>query len=363
MEAVLVIASSGRMLAQVAYHLGLIPLVIDLYADLDTQDCAADYRQVKSLGESDLAPAVDYFIERYAVAQVIYGSGFETYPESLYYLKSRLSVLGNDPDTFAGQLDKPAFFATLDRLGIPHPELIFSPPDTDDWLLKPMRGQGGVGIKRYHVGDSVKTPVYWQKFKTGMPHSVLFLADGREVQVIGFNRQWSVCLGEDQEFVFSGVSNRCELTEPHKALITGWLKQLVRFFAFKGLNSLDFIHAEGGSHVLEVNPRPSASMQLYAQDLLNRHIQSCNGEGLGADTGRLYLASETGYQIVYAEHDLIIPVGFDWPEGCMDLPKQGNICHTGQPICSIIAHQNESGSVAELLLAKQQLIFNKLERF
>ncbi len=363
MEAVLIIASSGRMLAQAASHSGLIPLVIDLYADLDTQDCAADYRQVKSLNESDLAPAVDYFIERYAVAQVIYGSGFETYPESLYYLKSRLSVLGNDPDTFAGQLDKPAFFATLDQLNIPHPELVFSPPDKDDWLLKPMRGQGGVGIKRYHVGDSVKVPVYWQKFKAGIPHSVLFLADGREVQVIGFNRQWSVCLSEAQEFVFSGVSNRCELKESHKALITDWLKQLVQVFALKGLNSLDFIYAEGSCHVLEINPRPSASMQLYAQDLLSRHIQACKGEGLRTDADRLNSASESGFQIVYAECDVIIPERFDWPDGCMDLPKEGSVCQTGQPICSIIARQNESGSVAKLLLAKQQLIFNKLERF
>ncbi|MFI3185893.1 MAG: ATP-grasp domain-containing protein [Methylococcaceae bacterium] len=363
MESVLIIASSGRMLAQTACHSGLMPLVIDLYADLDMQDCAADFLQVKSLGESDLTPAVDYFIERYAVTQVIYGSGFEAYPESLYYLKSRLNVLGNDPDTFAGQLDKPAFFATLDSLGIPHPELVFSPPDTDDWLLKPMRGQGGVGIKRYHVGDSAKMPAYWQKFKTGMPHSVLFLADGRDLQVIGFNRQWSVCLSEAQEFVFSGVSNRCELTDSHKVLITDWLIQLVRFFAFKGLNSLDFIHAEGSSHVLEINPRPSASMQLYAQDLLNRHVQSCKGEGLPIDTGRLNPASEAGFQIVYAECDVIIPERFEWPDGCMDLPEKGSVCHTGQPICSIIARQNKSGSVAKQLLAKQQLIFNKLERF
>ena len=156
------------MLAQAAKNAGLKPLVIDLFADLDTQGYAEDFRQVKSLAEQDLAPAVDYFIERYAVAHVIYGSGFECYPESLHYLNSRLIMLGNDPDVFARQLDKPAFFSTLDELNIPYPEVVFSAPDcADDWLLKPMQGQGGIGIKRYHGDDDAIDSVYWQKFQAG----------------------------------------------------------------------------------------------------------------------------------------------------------------------------------------------------
>jgi len=47
----------------------------------------------------------------------------------------------------------------------------------------------------------------------------------------------------------------------------------------------------------------------------------------------------------------------------MDLPKPGNMCRAGQPLCSIIAHQKNSQSVAEQLLIKQQLIINKLEGF
>jgi len=366
-KTVLIVANSARMLAQAAKNAGLKPLVIDLFADLDTQDYAEDFRQVTSLAEQDLAIAVDYFIERYAVSRFIYGSGFECYPESLRYLNNRLLVLGNDPETFARQLDKPAFFATLDQLNIPYPEVAFSAPDDDDdWLLKPMQGQGGIGIKHYQADGDVKTPVYWQKFQAGTPHSVLFLADGQAMQIVGFNRQRSVRLSETQQFVFSGVNNSSDLPDAYKSVIAGWLKQMVPAFGLKGLNSLDFIHAEGCSYVLEINPRPSASMQLYDQDLLGRHIQAYVGATSVArlpETGRLKSPPQTGYQIVYAERDVIIPDRFEWPDGCMDLPKPGNICHTGQPICSIIAHQNESASVAQQLLTKQQLIINKLERF
>lgn len=362
METILIVASSGRMLAQAAKNAGLKPLVIDLFADLDTQSYAEDFRQIKSLAEPDLAPAVDYFVQRYAVARVIYGSGFEYYPESLRYLGSRLTVLGNNPDVFVKLKNKQAFFSTLDDLNIPHPEVAFSAPDSaDGWLLKPMQGQGGVGIKRYRADDSPTASVYWQKFQAGTPQSALFLADGQRVQIIGFNTQWSVSLSETQEFVFSGVINSADLSDEHKAVITSWLKQMVSVFALRGLNSLDFIHAGDCCYVLEINPRPSASMQLYDQNLLVRHIKASQGEfAIDALPSSAY---PTGYQIVYARHDLTIPDQFEWPKYCLDLPESGSFIRTGQPICSIIAHQNESQSVSELLLTKQQLIINKLEGF
>jgi methenyltetrahydromethanopterin cyclohydrolase len=361
MKTVLIVASSGRMLAQAVKNVGLMPLVIDLFADLDTQAYAQDFRQVKSLAQSDLAAAINYFVEAYAVTQVIYGSGFENYPESLYYLASRLTVLGNHPDVFAKQLDKPVFFTALASLHVPYPEVAFSPPAQGMWLIKPRQGQGGIGIEYYRTGDNAKASVYWQRFQQGQPHSVLFLADGQHMQVIGFNRQWCVGLSATQAFVFSGVINSCELSDTHKTEIIGWLKQLVPVFGLKGLNSLDFIYFEGHSYVLEINPRPSASMQLYVPDLLAQHVQACLGT-LVAD-GRLTLPPEVGYQIVYADAKILIPDQFAWPTWCMDLPGSGNICHTGQPICSIIAHQKQSASVAEQLLIQQQFLFNKLKGF
>jgi methenyltetrahydromethanopterin cyclohydrolase len=359
---ILIVASSGRMLAQAAKNAGLKPLVIDLFADLDTQSYAEDFRKIKSLAEQDLAPAVDYFVECYAVARVIYGSGFECYPESLRYLNSRLIVLGNHPDVFAKLQNKLTFFSILDDLNIPHPEVAFNAPDSvDGWLIKPMQGQGGVGIKRYHADDGARASVYWQKFQAGIQHSVLFLADGQQVEVVGFNTQRSVSLSEDQGFVFSGVINSTDLSDAHKAMITGWLKQLVPVCELKGSNSLDFIHADECSYVLEINPRPSASMQLYDEGLLVRHIRASQGEF--AIDALPSSAHPTGYQIVYAKRDLTIPDQFEWPEWCMDLPEFGSFIRAGQPICSIIAHQKESRSVSEQLLTKQQLIISKLERF
>jgi methenyltetrahydromethanopterin cyclohydrolase len=347
---ILIIASSGRMLAQAAKNAGLKALVIDLFADLDTQRYAEDVKKIPSLAETHLIPEVDYFTERYAVTQFIYGSGFEYYPESLRYLSGRLRVLGNLPKVFIKLHDKSAFFSSLEKLNIPYPEVRFTAPNSSGvWLVKPMQGQGGLGIKRYHPQDCTESAVYWQAYQAGAPHSVLFLADGKGAQVIGFNSQWAVSLSKNQEFIFSGVINSCDLLIEQKALITDWLKKLVPEFGLKGLNSLDFIQAGDKIRVLEINPRPSASMQLYDADLLNRHIKACQGKLTGYPSQAAY----KGYQVIYAERDIIIPNGFAWPDGCMDLPESGVMCRKGQPICSIIAHQNGAQAVMNELLIKQ----------
>ncbi|MGZ5526756.1 MAG: ATP-grasp domain-containing protein, partial [Methylomonas sp.] len=276
-------------------------------------------------------------------------------------------ILGNHPDVFAKQLDKPAFFSILNELNIPYPEVAFNAPEhAGDWLVKLMQGQGGAGIKRYHRGSEAKESVYWQRFQSGTSCSVLFLADGQQAQVVGVNSQWHIRLSEAQEFVFSGVANNADLPDKHKAQVAGWLKQMVPAFGLKGLNSLDFIVTDVDCYVLEINPRPSASMQLYDQDLLVKHMQSSVGTASVSYpliTERLKIPPQSGYQIVYAEQDVIIPSQFEWPPWCMDLPKAGDRCRAGQPICSIIAHQNNSQSVAEQLRTKQQLIISKLKGF
>lgn len=359
-EYILIIANSGRMLAQAAKNAGLKALVIDQFADLDTQGYAVAFRQIASLNEQHLAPAVDYFIDRYAVAHVIYGSGFEYYPDSLYYLNSRLIMLGNSPDTFVKLHNKPEFFSVLDALDIAYPDVAFNAPnDADNWLVKPMQGQGGAGIKRYQNNNASGSPCYWQKYQTGTQHSALFLANGQVMQVLGFNTQWTVGLSEAEEFIFSGITNCSELLNEQKVLVTDWLKKIVPVFALKGLNSLDFIQAGDQSYLLEINPRPSASMQLYNADLLIGHIKASQGE---LPDYNFVQDGYNAYQIVYADQAMLIPEAFAWPDWCMDLPKPGSFIHTGQPVCSIFARQNELEPVSYLNHLAATLIQSILEK-
>jgi methenyltetrahydromethanopterin cyclohydrolase len=355
----LIIANSGRLLAQAAQDAGVKSLVIDLYADCDTQRLCTDWRQVPSLAQIHLQPALDYFLDLYSVQQAIYGSGFEYHQESLLYLNTQITVLGNLPITFKKIQNKTAFFKVLDELNIPYPETTFKRPlHSDNWLIKPWQGQGGIGIKRYQTAVPTSDPVYWQKHQPGIPHSVLFLADGKNVKIIGFNRQWTTNLSEKDEFLFSGIINHTELSNEQKQLITQWLTKIVPIFKLKGLNSLDFIQSGKQCWLLEINPRLSASMQLYPAGLLNQHIQASQGKLLDTPSK---LIGYTAYQVIYAPETVTIPAQFNWPTVCVDLPASGVTCRKGQPICSMIAHHNTPEMVFEQLQITQQLIFHQLQ--
>jgi methenyltetrahydromethanopterin cyclohydrolase len=347
------------MLAQAAKNAGLKPLVIDLFADLDTQTYALDFQQIPDLTIDSLTPAVDYFIQHYPVNQLIYGSGFEQYPASLCYLQTRLNLLGNTPDTFNRVQNKVNFFAVLDNLNIPYPETLFTPPkDKQNWLIKPNTGQGGVDIQRLrNTNQGLNSNVYWQKYQHGSQHSVLFLANGQQVQIIGFNSQWTTRLSDSAEFIFAGIINHCPLNKKHQHQIIDWLIKLIPVFQLKGLNSLDFIHADGQSYILEINPRPPASMQLYNADLLRRHIMTASPQQDWQSCLQSTAQSGyTGYQIVYAKQDIQIPPDYLWQTGCADLPAAGAMCKTGQPICSIIAHQTHAHAVMQALNIQQHNI-------
>ncbi len=166
---ILIVAHSGRMLAEAAQALWLKPVVIDCFGDLDTQYYAEACYAVPSLAISNLIPAVEEVVRHFAVKSVIYGSGLEYYPESLYALGKRFKVWGNDPAVFSRLLDKGDFFKQLDQLKIVYPAVSFHPPATDGWLIKPMQGQGGLGIQPYQLlmGQLGDGAAYWESFRRG----------------------------------------------------------------------------------------------------------------------------------------------------------------------------------------------------
>jgi uncharacterized protein len=347
------------MLAQAANYAGLKPIVIDMFADIDTQFFSYDIFQIPALSKEYLIPIVDKFVKQYSLTQAFFGSGFECYPECLRYLSGCLTVIGNQYDIFVKTQEIRTFFSALNTLNIPYPDISFTKPEhTGSWLIKPLSGYGGVGVKRCFLGGDIVNSVYWQKFQAGTQQSVLFLADGVRAQVVGFNTQWTIKSDEGAEFIFSGIINNCNLSDKHKQTVSSWLDKLVPTFGLLGLNSLDFIHAEGRSYVLEINPRPPASMQLYDADLLGRHMCACQGrltDDLIAPTW------VTGYQIIYAGHDLVIPQQFIWPLGSMDIPKAGSLIRKGYPICSIMAHEKNPQLVFAQLAARQQLLIKNLK--
>jgi uncharacterized protein len=266
---VLIVASSGRMLAEMANRSGILVVVVDLFADIDTCKFAEAVIQVTELNRKCVCQAIELLSTRYRINQVIYGSGLESFPDTLGYLASRFEVLGNAVEVFEAIHDKPRFFDCLERFGVSFPEVRYVPPAEDSgWLVKPFRGQGGIGIGFWEKVGRDAGERYWQRFIDAKAYSVLFLADGSVYVLVGINRQWVVNTQRCKSFAFSGITHAVPFSTQERALLDEWLTRLVPTLGLKGLNSLDFLKTEQGLTVLEINPRPSASMQLYEGPLL-----------------------------------------------------------------------------------------------
>jgi len=264
---ILIVANSGRMLAEFVQKAGYNPVVIDCFSDIDTQSGALECIRVNSLALDFLRPPVLLLLKKYQLRHFIYGSGFESYLDSLAFLQQSLCVLGNELDVFSAVQDKTVFFNGLGRLSIPYPKTSFNHFNFgENGLIKPMQGEGGVGIKKSSELKELPESGYWQQYVEGTVMSALFVANGIQSKIYGFHKQCTTTVGNN-EFIFSGLISQPEINQELKIQVSLWISKLVKNFSLKGINSLDFIVSKNECFVLELNARPSASMQLYQKNL------------------------------------------------------------------------------------------------
>ena len=338
------------MLAELGNKAGYKIVVIDLFADQDTQGFSEQIIKVTTLALVDVQKAVAVLQLSFNINRVVYGSGLEACQDSLAWLASSFLVTGNQPAIHAQFRDKPSFFKQLKQLNIPFPDVQFAQPKQDGrWLIKPYDHVGGLGVREV-AGDATKHE-YYQKYMIGQVGSVLFCADGLSVDIIGFQRQWTV---SQDDFTFSGLVSKQLLPVHEQNNIQAWLSSLMRYYSLQGLGGLDFIWDGQRCYFLEVNLRPPASVMLYPElDLFNAHI-------FGKKVTQVKDDSVRALQIVYAQEDYKLSTSTKWPEWSFDRPENDVCFQVGEPICSIMAHGKTVQQALQQLLDRQKFLENTI---
>jgi len=361
----LLVSASGRALAQSAARAGMPVVVLDLFNDLDARVLSVASRGVAGRnGKFDsrrLLAAAQEFCPPESCAGLVYGSGLEGRTRLLARLANGRTLFGNPPQTVALLKDPARFFPLLDSLGIAHPEVRFDPPaDVAGWLVKRTGGAGGSHVRRARPRHRMRTHRYFQRFQSGRTLSVLFAADGRRARVIGFNEQWTVGVRHCAPYCYGGAVSHAPLPQQTQRRIASLLDDLVQASGLIGLNGLDFVLAGETAFVLEINPRPTATIDLYDADIecgmLALHLRACSAEL--PEISALTVAR--AHAIVYAAVMLRVPVGIEWPEWCTDLPEGGSVIPMGAPVCSVHAHAATSAEARELVLARRSRMEDSL---
>lgn len=350
-ETLLVVSTSARAMAESATRGGYRVTVLDAFCDQDTRSlgrCVQVPMGSHGLDEARVQEEADRLAAPGARPGLVYGAGLEHSPGTLAWLSERFGLLGNRPEVLERLGDPRERFDLLDRLGIPYPPIRFEPPPPaeSDWLVKQTGSSGGLGVRYWRTGD--RRPAgnhYFQRFVDGPVMSVLFIADGSRGAIIGANRLHAVPGGPDLPFLYAGAVSDAALTPALREHIASWCARLVTGLGLTGVNNLDFVLRGDGPRLLELNPRPSATLALYDQGCpggwMRRHVLACLGRLPDVPVDRD--ARVRGSRILYAGGTIRIPDGMHWPDWCHDRPADGARIARGQPLCSVSA----SGRTAE----------------
>ena len=335
-------------------------VVLDCFADRDTQAVARDAVAVATPGTMHLDVAATLKQARMLApaahcAGLVVGSGFERGGTFLSKLAAGRKLVGNLPQVIATVKEPRSFFPLLDRLGIPHPAVRLTPPaNPTGWLAKRAGGAGGT-----HVGEAGERDTgrdrYYQRFESGRACSVLFLCDGTRASVVGFNEQWTRQVGRARPFVYAGAVGRLVLPEAVELDIRERLDGLVSATGLVGLAGLDFLWRDQEWLALEVNPRPTATLDLYDADyprgLFHAHLRACAGE---LPVGEVVSSTVRAQVIVPAEASWRLPEGFVFPPWCRDLPREGQDFQAGEPVCTVQAEGADRAAALALLQSRRR---------
>src|SRR5882724_898023 len=138
----------------------------------------------------------------------------------------RWPLIGNAPETVAAIKDPIAFARLCGGCGIPHPETSRSrPADVAGWLIKRPGGAGGSHIRSGGGRHDLNAEVYFQRRVGG-------------VRPTGLAPQVEDALARAVQTIVAAAP-------------------------LVGLNSADFLVREGAFHLLEINPRPGATLDMF----------------------------------------------------------------------------------------------------
>ncbi len=342
----LVVANSARGIAASAVRGGFNVSVCDGFCDQDTRELAGHCCRISmdrfGLSEDRLAAELLNLNRAGGEVGLIYGAGLENHRDTLSGFSRRYLLLGNSVASVERVSDPRQFFALLDDLEIPAPETRFRLPlDTATRWLQKRPGSGGQGV-RFLRSSHAQTDAgtYYQRYLPGAVLSVLFIANGIDHQVIGYNKLKQAAGGNARPFLYAGAVGMVRLTSAVTVPLRSFVGKLVAELELRGINSLDFVLWNDRIFVLELNPRPSATLELYEHLVsggwIRQHVRACLGElPEPSMVARSHLLH--GQLIVYLHAAVSIPRSIDWPAWARDRPPPGSLLAKGDALCSLYA--------------------------
>jgi predicted ATP-grasp superfamily ATP-dependent carboligase len=359
---ILLVSVSARMLAELATRDGHEVIALDRFGDLDLQALCPSVSIMRDLGgRGGMAELVRAAADMRADG-VVYGAGLENRPDLVARLAAGRTLLGCPPAVVRRVRDPAVLGASLRSAGLAYPRT-FSAAQAPEpaggarrWLRKPVRGGGGRGVRAWR-GGRLPAGVVVQERIAGVPCSAAAVADGRSAALLGVSEQLigRRALGA-RGFTWCGNVTPPRLPESERRALAGAAQaicaHLAAAFGLRGLFGVDLVWDGAQAWVVEVNPRPTASLEtieaVHGVRSFAAHLEGCAGR-LPAPHSWPPRRAAAGKAVLYAPRDVRAPDTRDWAaRGIRDVPHPGEPIAAGHPVCTLLA----TGRSPEAVLAE-----------
>lgn len=287
-----VVGASVRAFVQSLARVGWLAHAADLFCDVDLVETALEVVRLGEAGIASYPDGIPGVVSSFPEAACVYTGALENHPDVIAEIAAARPLAGCSADSIRRVRD-PTLLATVVRdAGSRFPETHATPtglPTDGSFLVKPRRSAGGRGVRHWRGGrlDRAGRDVVWQRLVHGDCRSASYVARRDGTHLIGSSlplagADWS----GGRPFAYCG-----SVDAPLDGLPDGLRATFERLgtavaaaFELKGLFGIDaIVDAAGDVHVLEVNPRPTASMELIERatgwPVAAAHLAAC---GCGA---------------------------------------------------------------------------------
>lgn len=361
-ETVLIAAFSARALAASARRAGYRPLVVDCFGDLDTVALAEASRCLPArvqvgFTSRPLIAALESLVAEAPSPPIglVLGAGFECNPLLVAKLGERFTLIGNNAETIRRAKDPQQFFSVLDELGVPHPETwLDPPPDPNGWLMKRIGGSGGLHIHNCPAKPRTDARRYFQRRVDGEAISLLGLVSEKSA-AFAVSQQWTNPFAR-RPFRYGGAAGSVLLDEDLEARLIEMSLAVTEALSLNGIVSFDYLVNDGEPSLLEVNPRPGATLDVFddaSGTLFKAHVEASRG----GDPAALLAAHwhppiARAAAFLYADRGPLTAPDVDWPEWASDRPQPGSVIGAGQPLATAIAEGERLDDVQATVLQR-----------
>jgi len=373
MSVLLIIGASTRAAVASARQSSWTIHAMDMFGDIDTRT-RSNFQLLNNYPTACISLLPDVQPDAICIT-----GAMENHPRVLQELSTRSTLLAPAVDQIARMRDPLELQAVLASSSCQYPRTFASnqrlPQDKTRWLKKPIASAAGQGIhalNNTHTSSPDPTMIIQEQI-SGRSISVSFLMHPARTEVLGCTEQ---LLGHRElqanEFQYCGSIGPLRVPASINKQILELGHFLQHEYALRGLIGVDLILQDDQLWLIEINPRYTASMELFEsqfdRSMIQLHLDSFSANP--ASFNRIAHAKmHYGKAVLFARATTQIPNEFQpmWQAAlnCQrptvaDLPAIGATVLAGHPLFTIFARSESAARTKAKLHQQAATFYNRL---